>query len=109
MATKQDPNYEANVIAHIRAHEAKGETAAGEAHMKSPIHRRIMQAHEVAAAGSIEEGLGLEDQLAASTILQLIDFAEAVEPPIKVDSKHLKKADILKAILDELDERADKG
>ncbi len=38
--------HEANVLAHIAAHEAKGETAAVAAHMEAPAHRAIVEAAE---------------------------------------------------------------
>lgn len=38
----------ASVLAHIEKHRAKGETEAVAAHMKSPLHRSIVDAAEAA-------------------------------------------------------------
>lgn len=44
MPERKDPQYEANVLAHIEMHKSKGETVALEAHMESPVHRAIVEA-----------------------------------------------------------------
>ncbi len=36
--------YERNVLAHVQAHEAKGEKAAVKAHMASPKHKAVVDA-----------------------------------------------------------------
>ena len=42
--------YDRNVLAHIQAHEAKGETAAVKAHLASPKHKAIVDAAEAVVA-----------------------------------------------------------
>ncbi len=41
---KQQTEYERNVLAHIAAHRAKGETEAVKKHMASPAHKAIVDA-----------------------------------------------------------------
>ena len=40
----RETQYNADVVAHIAAHKAKGETEAVEAHMESPKHKAIVEA-----------------------------------------------------------------
>lgn len=50
--------HEADVLAHIAAHKAKGETAAVAKHMKAPAHKAIVEAateaESLAAVAAVE-------------------------------------------------------
>ena len=48
--------YERNVLAHVQAHEAKGETAAVKAHMASPKHKAVVDAAEAVVAPPAKTG-----------------------------------------------------
>lgn len=61
---KREADYSRDVLAHIAAHEAKGETDAVEAHMESPRHKAIVEAAAATATDELHdvaEGLPVED------------------------------------------------
>lgn len=49
MTERKDPQYEANVLAHIEMHKTNGETKAVEGHMASPAHKAIVEAADSVA------------------------------------------------------------
>ncbi len=114
------PNQQAPVVLHLVAVEDRQVNIPKDFSIATlvPISLMGIAAEEVEDfdGGDVDEGASAETDAAAiavrntflaeATIQQLLSFAEKQTPPIQVDPKALK-ANMLQAILDELNERVD--